>query len=185
MTNRIFSRRPAGSAVRRRGATAALVAAAAVSLYAFGAMGAAVLHAPAASLTRSIEVDADPSEVWSVIGPFCAIKAWLPPVGTCDEDHKSPPTRTLVTKDGAATFIELQTGRDDAAHFYSYTFRSSPLPVSNYNATIAVTANGEDRSIVTWNSTYTPDEGKEADAGAALAGIYDAGLNTIKARFTK
>ena len=41
-----------------------------------------VSPAYAATLSRSVDVSGSPSAVWSMIGPFCAIKDWLPPVGT-------------------------------------------------------------------------------------------------------
>lgn len=149
------------------------------------AVGTVALPACADSVSRSVDVEATPAAVWSVIGPFCSIKDWLPPVGTCTEDGKVPPTRTLVTKNGKATFVELQTARSDAAHFYTYAFRSSPLPVSHYRATIKVVAKGKGASTVTWYGTYIPQPGKEKDANAALTGIYKAGLDAVKARFTK
>lgn len=143
------------------------------------------LGAGAADLSRSIEVNAAPATVWSAIGAFCAIKDWLPPVGVCIEDGKTPSTRTLVTKDGKAAFVETQTARSDAEHTYSYTFLSSPLPVTNYVSTIKVTARGEGTSLVTWTGSYTPDSGKEKDASEALNGVYEAGLAGIKARLKK
>jgi len=145
-----------------------------------GSFGAA-----AANLSRTIEVSAPPAAVWSAIGAFCAIKDWLPPVGMCIEDGKTPSTRTLVTKDGKAAFVEKQTARSDAEHSYSYTFLSSPLPVTNYTSTIKVTAKGEGVSVVTWTGSYSPDSGKEKDASEALNGVYEAGLAGIKARLTK
>jgi hypothetical protein len=154
------------------------------------ALGAVALSlgsfaASAANLSRSIEVNAAPASVWSAIGAFCAIKDWLPPVGICIEDGKTPPIRTLVTKDGKAAFVEKQTARSEAEHSYSYTFVSSPLPVTNYSSTIKVTAKGEGVSVVTWTGTYTPDSGKEKDASDALTGVYESGLAGIKARLTK
>jgi Polyketide cyclase / dehydrase and lipid transport len=136
--------------------------------------------ASAATLTRRVVVAGTPSEVWAVIGPFCAIKNWLPPVGSCKESGESPLVRTLVTKDGQATFVERQTSRSDTDHFYSYVFVSSPLPVSRYKSTIAVTPQGSSQSVVTWHASYTPDAGRDADAKAALSGIYDAGLTSIQ-----
>ena len=141
--------------------------------------------ASAANLSRSIEVSATPAAVWSAIGAFCAIKDWLPPVGMCIEDGKTPSTRTLVTKDGKAAFVEKQTARSDAEYSYSYIFLSSPLPVTDYTSTIKVTAKGEGVSVVTWTGSYTPDSGKEKDASEALNGVYEAGLAGIKARLTK
>jgi len=139
----------------------------------------------AASLTRSIEVNGAPSAVWSVIGSFCAIKDWLPPVGMCIEDGKSPPTRTLITRDGKASFVETQTARNEKDYSYSYAFLSSPLPVTNYKSTIKVAAKGDGISVVTWTGTYTPDSGKEKDATDALNDVYEAGLGAIQARFKK
>ena len=148
-------------------------------------LGFSAIPVSAANLTRSVEVNGAPSAVWSVIGPFCAIKDWLPPVGTCIEDGKSPPTRTLVTKDGKASFVEAQIARNENEYSYSYAFLSSPLPVTHYKSTIKVTAKGDGVSVVTWTGTYTPDSGKEKDAIDALTGVYEAGLAGIQARFKK
>jgi Polyketide cyclase / dehydrase and lipid transport len=140
---------------------------------------AAAAESPAA-VARSVVVQGTPAEVWAMIGSFCAIENWLPPVGTCTEDGKTPPTRTLVTRDGSATFVERETARSDSENFYSYVFVSSPLPVTRYSATIRVAANGQNGSTVTWNGTYTPDAGKGDEAAAALDGIYKSGLESIQ-----
>jgi hypothetical protein len=142
------------------------------------------LPASAASLSRSVDVDGAPSAVWSAIGPFCAIRDWHPAIATCTEDGKSPSTRTLVTKDGKATFVELQISEAGAKNQYSYSFVSSPLPVTHYRSTLKVTARGNG-SKVTWSGDYTPDNGKEKDADQALAGIYETGLQAIKVKFAK
>lgn len=162
------------------------------SLTAFSAAAAAcalgilsVSPVSAANLSQSIEVNAAPSAVWAAIGSFCSIKDWLPPVGVCIEDGKMPPTRILVTKDSKAAFVETQTARSDAEHTYSYAFISSPLPVTNYKSTIKVTDKGNGSSTVHWSGSYTPDQGKEKAASEALNGVYEAGLASIKARFTK
>ena len=145
----------------------------------------AALTASADSVSHSVEVKATPAQVWALIGPFCAIQEWLPPVGSCTSDRGTPPTRTLVTKDGKATFIEKETARSEAQHFYSYQFQSSPLPVKHYNSTIEVSSTAEGLATVTWRGTYTPYRGKEKVAQDALNGIYIAGLESIKTRFTK
>jgi len=147
------------------------------------ALNAADAPASAAELTRSIDVAAKPAAVWSMIGSFCAIKDWHPAVGTCTLDSGAPPVRTLVTKDGKATFVEMQVARDDALHTYSYDFVSSPFPVSRYVGTISVVANGRGTSTVVWRGVYTPLPGKESDANAAFASIYEPGLAAIKAKF--
>lgn len=148
-------------------------------------LDAGIAPAFAATISRSADVKASASTVWSLIGPFCAIKDWLPPVGQCIEDGKAPPTRILVTKDGKAAFVETQTARSDAEHSYSYTFLSSPLPVSKYTSTIKVIPRGDGQSTITWTGSYTPDQGKEKAASEALNGVYEAGLTEIQARLAK
>ncbi len=120
-----------------------------------------------------------------MVGPYCAIKNWLPPVGSCNESGRSPRIRTLVTKDGQATFVERQVARSDQDHYYSYEFVSSPLPVTHYRSTIKVTAQGPEESIVTWSATYTPNAGRDAEAKGALSGIYAAGLTSIQQLSTR
>jgi hypothetical protein len=161
---------------------------AAIQIAALGALALlslSVSPASAATLSRAVDVSATLSQVWSIIGPFCAIKDWLPPVGTCTETGGFPSERTLVTKGGKATFVETQTARSEAEHSYSYTFKSSPLPVTRYASTIKVVPKSDGVSTVIWSSTYAPDPGKEQDAREALTGIYEAGLATIKAKFAK
>jgi Polyketide cyclase / dehydrase and lipid transport len=155
------------------------------ALGAVALLGPGIAPASAATISRSADVKASVSAVWSLIGPFCAIKDWLPPVGQCIEDGRSPPTRILVTRDGKAAFVETQTARSEAEHSYSYSFLSSPLPVSNYTSTIKVTAKGDAAAIITWTGSYTPDHGMEKAASDALSGVYDAGLAEIRARLAK
>lgn len=149
------------------------------------ALASGVSPALSASLSQSIDVNAAPEKVWAAIGSFCAIKDWLPPVGACIEDGKTPPTRTLVTKDGKAAFVETQTARNDAEHSYSYMFVSSPLPVTNYISTIRVVSKREGVSTVTWSGSYTPEAGKEQDADTALRDVYNSGMTGIRSKLGK
>ncbi len=148
-------------------------------------LGVAMMPASADTISRKSDVNASASAVWSLIGPFCAIKDWLPPVGECIEDGKSPATRVLVTKDGKAAFVETETARNEADRSYSYRFLASPLPVSNYRSTIKVTAKEDGTSTISWSGSYTPARGKDKVASEALGGVYDAGIAEIRAKLAK
>lgn len=150
--------------------------------YAAALVASPALAAPA-SLSRSVVVHARPAAVWAAVGPFCAIADWHPAIATCAMDGKTPPTRTLVTREGPATFVERQVARDDAAHRYGYSFVSSPLPVTGYTSTFKVEPSGAGDARVTWSGAYTPDPGQAEAAETALAGIYESGLAAIAARF--
>ena len=134
--------------------------------------------AVAASLDKSVEIAAPAAEIWRRIGPFCAIKDWHPAIGACTEEAG---VRTLKTKDGKATFVEKETARDDKATTYSYAIQQSPLPVTKYVSTLKVTPKGDHKSTVEWLATYTPAEGKDADAATAIGAIYQSGLDGIRA----
>ena len=123
---------------------------ASAALLSFGAGAAS-----AASVTKSIEVDAPPAKVWAMIGPFCSISAWHPAIGKCTTDGNAEPTRTLVTIDGKATFVEIETARDEKGMSYSYAIKSSPLQLSDYKSTIKVEPKGEGLSTITRRYLYT------------------------------
>ena len=148
-------------------------------------LGAGTAAASADTVTKSIDVNGAPAAVWAAIGPFCSIQDWHPAIGKCTTDGKTPPTRTLVTKDGKATFVELQTARDDKAYSYSYAIKTSPLPLTDYVSTIKVEPKGKDMSTITWNSTFTPASGKESAAEGAVGGIYQSGLDAVKSKMAK
>jgi hypothetical protein len=168
---------PGRSGRRKRTAAAAFWAFAAVS-------ASAAAPASAATLTRSIDVQGAPDAVWSAIGSFCAIGEWHPAIASCALDGKVPPTRTLATKDNAK-FVELQTARSDVKRFYSYTFLSSPLPVTHYTSTLEVTPKAKGVSTITWTGGYTVDPAQAKQANEALAGIYESGLAGIKSRLAR
>ena len=141
------------------------------------ALAAGTLTASAASVEKEINVKAPADKVWAMIGPFCSIKTWHPAIGKCTEANG---VRTLVTKDGKATFVEKQTKNDPSGMEYSYEIEKSPLPITDYKSTIKVTDKGDGASKITWSSTYTPDKGKEDAADQAIAGIYQGGLDNIQ-----
>jgi len=137
------------------------------------------------SFTRSVEVNASAADVWAAIGPYCAVQDWHPAIGSCEEDGGNPSVRTLVTADGAATFVEEQTERNEDEQFYSYAILSGPLPLTDYASTFDVDANGDGGATVTWSSTYVPNEGAEEAVVGALTGIYESGLASIAAQFAE
>ncbi len=163
--------------------TIAKVSAGAIGVCALAALSASATPARAAALSLSVDVNGSPAAVWAVIGPFCAIKEWHPSIATCTEDGGDPPIRTLVTRDGKTTFVEPQIARNDVAHFYSYSFKSSPFPVKRYAATISVVPRGETGSTVIWRGVYVPKAGLQQEANDDFTAVYRTGLEAIRARF--
>jgi len=127
-----------------------------------------------ASKSTSQSVDA----VWKKIGDFCGISQWHPAVASCtlSADKKD---RTLTLK-GGGTIVEHLVRWSNHHHFYTYKIVSGPLPVDNYESTIAVKADKSGSgSVITWNGKYAAKGASDAEAKKAIDGVYDAGLTAL------
>jgi hypothetical protein len=148
-----------------------LGAAVAASLVALTAVPASALES---SIKGSSTASAD--AVWAKIGDFCGIGKWHPAIEKCvlSADGKE---RTLSLK-GGGTIVEKQEKRDDAAHSYTYSIVSGPLPVTNYMSTISVAAAGAG-STITWSGKYDAKGASDADAKKTIDGVYQGGIDQL------
>ena len=138
----------------------------------------------ALDVSKETEVNAAPDKVWSTVGDFCAIADWHPAVASCEESDADGATRRTLSLEGGGEIVEELVSRDDDAMTYTYRIIESPLPVANYESTIAVTGEG-DTSTLSWEGTFDAAEGaSEEDATGAITGIYDAGLASISEKAT-
>jgi Polyketide cyclase / dehydrase and lipid transport len=148
-----------------------LGAAVAASLVALPAVPAFAIES---SIKGSSTASAD--AVWAKIGDFCGIGKWHPAIEKCvlSADGKE---RTLSLK-GGGTIVEKQEKRDDAAHSYTYSIVSGPLPVANYMSTISVAAAGTG-STITWSGKYDAKGASDADAKKTIDGVYQGGIDQL------
>ena len=133
---------------------------------------------PASALESSIKGSSTASAdaVWAKIGDFCGIGKWHPAIEKCvlSADGKQ---RTLSLK-GGGTIVEKLEKRDDAAHSYTYSIVSGPLPVTNYMSTISVAAAGTG-STITWSGKYDAKGASDADAKKTIDGVYQGGVDQL------
>jgi hypothetical protein len=83
----------------------------------------------------------------------------------------------LHTIAGDGEILEHLVAR--TSHSYTYSIIRSPLPVDHYEARIEANTAGGGTEI-TWSSSFTPAAG---NADEVIAGIYQAGLDALAARF--
>jgi Polyketide cyclase / dehydrase and lipid transport len=133
---------------------------------------------PASAIESSIKGSSTASAdaVWAKIGDFCGIAKWHPAIEKCvlSADGKE---RTLSLK-GGGTVVEKLEKRDDAAHSYTYSIVSGPLPVTNYMSTISVAAAGTG-STITWSGKYDAKGASDADAKKTMDGVYQGGVDQL------
>ena len=142
---------------------------------------AIVMSVPALAIevTKTADTTAKPEAAWTTVGDFCAIADWHPAVEKCEEnDVDGKKQRSLTLAGGGGTIVEELESRDDAGMKYTYKILSGPLPVANYVSTISVSPKG-DGSELTWTGTFDAKGASDADAEAAIAGVYEGGLKGI------
>jgi len=135
------------------------------------------------SQTRAtVEIPASAEEVWKLIGGFNALPDWLPFIveSVAGEGGR---VRHLTTADGAVIVERLQTF-DNAARTYSYSIEQGPFPVSDYLATVKVSAvPGKQAALVEWGGQFVAVGVSEAEAIAIFDGVYQGGLKELSKHF--
>jgi hypothetical protein len=132
-----------------------------------------------ASASLSLPVSAD--KVWQLVGGFLSLPDWLPFIAA-SEPAEGGRIRKLTTEDGASITERLESF-DNQARTYSYSITEGPFPVTDYLATLQVTATGDNQTQVTWSGRFTPNDISDAEASALFQGIYEGGLEALKANF--
>lgn len=139
------------------------------------------------AVTRSIEIAAPPSKVWTVMGDFGDMSYLAAAVERTEivkgVNNRIGAQRRIDLK-GGGTVLETLTAR--RPYRMSYRMDESGLPVTDYTSTLRVVAAGSG-SKLTWSGQFrSKATGNAADAEAdqaatnTIAGIYEGGLAAIK-----
>ena len=151
-------------------------------------------HGPSRiKVIKTVEVSAPPAKVWGIIADFDKINTWLPAVEKVDASGGNTPktAKRLLHLKGGGDIDEALTKYSAEGMSYSYEITKvdpKVLPVNDYSATITVTANGKGGSTVEWRGAFyrgymnndPPPDMTDAASQAAVEGVYDLGLKTIK-----
>ena len=138
------------------------------------------------SVIAKVELSVPPAKAWLAIRDFDGWQSWHPAIGSTDIIEGTGNTRGTVrilrTRDGAK-FTEELLGHSDKSRTYQYRITDSPLPVANYVSTIEVVP-AKGGSTVVWRSSFMVRQGAaDDDVRKVIAGIYTAGLDSLKRRF--
>ena len=133
-----------------------------------------------ATASAFIDIPASADQVWQLIGGFDTLPDWLPfiPKSELSEGGR---VRSLQTADGAVV-VERLEAFDNAGKTYSYSIVQAPFPATEYLATLKVEAQGEG-SRVTWSGRFMPVGVSEAEVEALFGGIYQGGLEALRANY--
>lgn len=154
-------------------------------------------HGPTRQKTTvTVEVGADPADVWAAIGDFQDM-SWHPVVhsstGVAENAIDATRVLTLGAADGP-TISEILYKFSDEKMSYSYRITEvdvAVLPVTNYSSHLTVKPRDGGGSLIEWRGAFyrgfpnnDPPEHLNDDAAiAAVTGVYQAGLDALVARF--
>jgi hypothetical protein len=134
-----------------------------------------------ASASASLNLPVSADTVWQLVGGFSSLPDWLPFI-VSSEPAEGGRIRKLTTDDGAS-IIERLESFDNKGRTYSYSIVEGPFAITDYLATVKITAVGDNQSQVTWSGHFTPDGISDAEASALIQAVYDGGLAALKANF--
>jgi len=133
-----------------------------------------------ATASATIDIPASADQVWQLIGGFNTLPDWLPFIPN-SELSEGGRVRTLQTADGGVVVERLETF-DNAGKTYSYSILQAPFPATDYLATIRVEAQGQGAKV-TWSGRFTAKGVSDEDVVALFSGIYQGGLEALRANY--
>jgi mxaD protein len=108
-------------------------------------------------VVKSINVNAPAAKTWEKIAKFGDLGAWHPAVTKTEiiagSEGEKGAKRTLTLQDGGK-IQETLTAYNAPDKSMSYIITDSVLPVTNYASTLKVMPNGQDKSVVVWESRF-------------------------------
>ncbi|MDD0968802.1 MULTISPECIES: SRPBCC family protein [Pseudomonas] len=133
-----------------------------------------------ATASATIDIPASADQVWQLIGGFNTLPDWLPFIPN-SELSEGGRVRTLQTADGGVVVERLETF-DNASKTYSYSILQAPFPATDYLATIRVEAQGQGAKV-TWSGRFTAKGVSDEEVVALFSGIYQGGLEALRANY--
>lgn len=116
------------------------------------------------------------TRLWDVVGDFHAMAYWHPAV-VGSEPVDNGTVRVISLRDGGQT-VEKLLDHDSVGRRYSYRVLDSPLPLTNYECTIRVEAEGEGGRL-TWSGRFDAPADQGLELSDVVRGIYRAGLDHV------
>ena len=150
-------------------------------------------HGPSRQkVVETLDVNATPDRVWSVISDFCGIKDWHPDVTDCVSDNGSEPDsiRVITLESGEQIKEKLIKIMPDKyrMQYMMVEPNVNVFPINTHGSSISVTENNSGGSTIEWKGAFyrsfpgpnPPEDQSDAAGHEKLSGLYKAGLQGIK-----
>lgn len=134
-------------------------------------------------------IGAPAKSVWERVRDFNGLPRWHPRIRDSRIEDALPPDKVGCIRhfhlQNGDTIREQLLGLSDYDLFYSYAILESPMPLTDYIATLRLTpvTDGE-RCFIEWTAEFTCDSSVEADLTSGIAqNVFQGGFDALKRHF--
>ena len=134
----------------------------------------------------STVIDAPTARVWERVRDFNGLPRWVPAVRDSRIENGEPADRVGCVRDfhlqNGDHLREKLLGLSDYDYFCTYSILESPMPLTDYVATLRLTpVTDGDRTFAEWTAEFDcADEVADALTGNIGQNVFLAGFNALK-----
>jgi len=137
-----------------------------------------------ANVTESIHIAASADQVWDMIGDFHGLASWHPLIANSEKVEEGGVVYRKLTLGDGGVVVESMDEQNDERRSSTYTMTDvGPMPLAEYQATIAVKEAEANTSIIEWSGTFEPKGAPVEEVAQAVSGIYSSGFGAVAERF--
>ncbi|MFN4171455.1 MAG: SRPBCC family protein [Pseudorhodobacter sp.] len=131
-------------------------------------------------------IDAPAVKVWERVRDFNGLPRWHPRIRDSRIENGEPADRVGCIRDfhlqNGDRIREKLLGLSDYDYFCTYSILESPMPLTDYIATLRLTpVTDGDKTFVEWTAEFDCAPEAEADLVAGIGGnVFQAGFDALK-----
>lgn len=134
-------------------------------------------------------INASAPRVWTRVRDFNGLPNWHPAIAESRIENGEPADkvgciRSFTLRNGDRLREQL-LGLSDYDMFCTYSILDSPMPLTNYVATLRLTPiTDQDRTFVEWSADFDCGPDKEAELVSSIGGnVFQGGFDALKRAF--
>ena len=134
-------------------------------------------------------LDAPPAKVWERVRDFNGLPKWHPRIRDSRIENGEPSDRIGCVRDfhlqNGDRLREKLLGLSDYDMFCTYAILDSPMPLTNYVATLRLTPiTDQERTFIEWSADFDCAPEREAELIDGIgANVFQGGFDALKRAF--
>lgn len=134
-------------------------------------------------------IDASADKVWERVRDFNSLPKWHPRIRDSRIEEALPGDKIGCVRNfhlqSGDNLREQLLGMSDYDKFYSYSILETPMPLTDYVATLRLTPITDgDRCFVEWSAEFNCEPDKEADLVNGIGtNVFQGGFDALKRHF--